>query len=315
MAKYRVLITARSFGVVSREPLDLLESNGCEIAVNPYDRPLRPGELAQIIKGVDGLIVGKDIVDRPALEAADSLRVICMHGVGLDAIDVESARSKGIVVTNLPGSNADSVAELTCAFIFCLARSIVTADAVTRSGKWERFIGTEVSGKVLGLIGLGHIGKAVAIRARGLGMNVIAYDPVKDMEFALRHGVIYKDFEDVIREADFLSLHLPHLPETFHLIGSEELSKMKRTAYLINTSRGGIVDERALCAALEQGTIAGAGLDVFEQEPLPPDHPLLRLGNCIVTPHMGARTKDCLRRLDLEAVGKVLDVLFSKQTC
>lgn len=311
MAKYRVLITARSFGAVSREPIDMLERNNCDVVKSPYDRPLRPGELARIVKGIDGIIVGKDVVDRAALEAADSLRVICMHGVGLDAIDVEFARSKGIVVTNLPGSNADAVAELTCGLIFCLARSIAAANTAVRAGKWERFIGTEVGGKTLGLVGFGHIGKAVAIRAKALGMTVIVYDPVKDMDFAARHGVVYRDFDDVVREADFLSLHVPQLPETFHLIGLEELSKMKRTAYLINTSRGSVVDEDALCAALQQGIIAGAGLDVFEEEPLPADHPLLRLENCILTPHIGARTKECLRRLDLEAAQKVLDVLVS----
>ena len=207
MNSYRVLITARSFGSVSPKPYEILAAEGCEVVSNRYDRPLKAGELATIIRDVDAVIVGRDVVDAAAIEAANRLKVICMHGVGLDAIDVEAARRKGIVVTNLPGGNSDSVAELAIGMMFCLARRILAADKCTREGGWGRFIGTELAGKTLGLVGLGHIGRAVAVRARALRMSVIAYDVERDDDFARMNSITYATLDEVLVQSDFVSLH------------------------------------------------------------------------------------------------------------
>ncbi|MGB4337878.1 MAG: phosphoglycerate dehydrogenase [Bacillota bacterium] len=309
MNSYRVLITARSFGSVSPKPYEILAAEGCEVVSNPYDRPLKAGELATIIRDVDAVIVGRDVVDAAAIEAANRLKVICMHGVGLDAIDVEAARRKGIVVTNLPGGNSDSVAELAIGMMFCLARRILAADKCTREGGWGRFIGTELAGKTLGLVGLGHIGRAVAVRARALRMSVIAYDVERDDDFARMNSITYATLDEVLVQSDFVSLHVPLMESTRHIIDDEAISKMKSSAYLINTSRGGIVDEAALYEALKSGRLAGAALDVYEIEPPAPDTPLFTLDNCVCTPHIGARTVESVLRNNLEAVRKVLEVL------
>lgn len=309
MYKHRVLVTARSFGSVSPDPFRTLEAEGCELVPNPYDHPLAPGELSGIIRDVDALIVGRDVVDAQAIDAANRLKVICMHGVGLDAIDVDAARRKGIVVTNLPGGNADSVAELAVGMMFCLARGVLAADKATRAGMWGRRMGTEIAGKTLGLIGLGHIGKAVATRCRLLGMNLLAYDAVHDDEFAELNSLKYANLDEILRQSDFVSLHLPLTESTRHMIDIDALAVMKRTACLINTSRGGIIDEQALYSALKAGMIAGAALDVYETEPPTQDNPLFTLDNCVCTPHIGAHTSESVLRNNLEAVRKVVEVL------
>ncbi len=222
-----------------------------------------------------------------------------------------AARQKGIAVLNLPGGNAEAVAELACGMMFGLARRINEADRNMRAGHWKRHIGDEIAGKTLGLIGLGSIGKAFALKGRALGMKILAFNRSKDADFASRNGIEYTDLDTLLRTSDFVSLHIPMSKEAYHIIDAQALSKMKDGAYIINTSRGGLIDESALYEAIKSGHIAGAALDVFEKEPMAKDSPLLALDNCIFTPHMGAQSKESMLRNNIAAVRKVLDVLDS----
>jgi len=308
--KFRVLITTKLFGIVSDEPIKMLEEAGCEVIKSPLRHPIGPGDFATLVNGVDAAIVGNDTVDKVAIDAADRLKVICMHGVGIDAIDVAAARQKGITVLNLPGGNAEAVAELACGMMFGLTRRINEADRNMRAGHWKRHIGDEIAGKTLGLIGLGSIGKAFAIKGKALGMKVLAFNRSKDADFASRNGIEYTNLDTLLRTSDFVSLHIPMSKEAYHIIDAQALSKMKDGAYIINTSRGGLIDESALYEAIKGGYIAGAALDVFEKEPTAKDSPLLALDNCIFTPHMGAQSKESMLRNNIAAVRKVLDVLI-----
>lgn len=307
--EFKVLVTTKLFALDTDEPIRMLEEAGCEVAMSPFRYPIKAGEMATIIKGVDGLIVGGDVVDRAAIDAADKLKVICMHGIGLDLIDVEHARSKGIVVENLPGINADAVAELALGLIIALARNFVEADRQFREGHWRRQVGSELIGKTVGIIGLGAIGKALARKSRCLGMEVIAYNRSKDDAFVAEHGVRYVEMEELMAKSDFISLNVPHTPETHYIVDAARIALMKRTAYLINTSRGGLIDEDALYIALKEGRIAGAALDVFENEPVLGTSPFAELPNCILTPHMGGQTKESLFRSSIASARIVAGVL------
>ncbi len=307
--RFKVMVTTKLFAIDSDEPIRILEEAGCEVAMSPFRYPIKQGELATVIKGVDGLIVGGDVVDRAAIDAADKLKVICMHGIGLDLIDVEYARPKGIVVENLPGINADAVAELALGLLIALARNFVEADRQFREGHWRRQMGSELIGKTVGIVGLGAIGKALARKAGCLGMNVIAYNRSRDEAFAAEHGVRYAEMDELMERSDFISLHVPHSPETHYIIDTARIALMKKSAYLINTSRGGLIDEGALYNALKEGRIAGAALDVFENEPIVGGSPFAELRNCILTPHTGGQTRESNLRSNYASVRKVLDVL------
>jgi len=272
---------------------------------------LSPRELAEIIGGYEGLIIRSGTqVTAEVIQAADRLKVIGRAGTGVDNIDLEAATLKGIMVVNIPNSNVISVAEHTIGLLLALARHLPQADASLRAGCWSRqgLKGIEVRGKTLGIIGLGRIGSAVAQRAQGLEMKVIAYDPFVSTDYAARRGVDLVSLEELLRRSDFVSLHLPLTERTRGLIGAEELAMMKPTAYLINCARGGIVDEEALCAALEAGKLAGAALDVFTEEPLT-DSPLLRNERVILTPHLAATTEEAQRQAAREIAQQVVEVL------
>jgi len=272
---------------------------------------LSPPELAAAIAGYEGLIVRSGTrVTAQVIWAADRLAVIGRAGAGVDNIDLEAATLRGIVVVNVPNSNAISVAEHTIALLLALARHLPQADASLRARRWARqgLEGTEVRGKKLGIIGLGRIGSAVARRAQGLEMEVIAHDPFVSVDYAARRGVTLVSLERLLRESDFVSLHVPLTELTQGMIGAEELAMMKPTASLINCARGGIVDEEALCAALEAGALAGSALDVFAEEPLA-DSPLLRNERVILTPHLAASTDEAQRQAAQEIAHQVVEVL------
>lgn len=308
--RFKVLITTKLFGIISDEPVKMLEEAGCEIVRSPLKHPIPPGGLATIIGGIDALIVGNDIVDRAAVDAADRLKVICMHGTGMDAIDVEYARSKGIVVTNLPGGNASAVAEFALCLMLDLSRRATLADRQMRGGHWRKNLGDEIVGKTLGIIGLGSAGKLLAEKARALGMEVVAFTRTKDEEFASRLSLRYLPLEELLSCSDYVSVHVSLSKDTYHMIDGPALMRMKNGAYLVNTSRGGIVDEGALYNALKEGYLAGAALDVFEKEPADPASPLFSLDNCILTPHIAGQSKEAQLRNNLSAARKVLDVLL-----
>lgn len=304
----KVLVTARSFG---RAPAaqEMLEEAGCKIFWNPQDRPLREEELLPLVLGMDALIAGMDQVTATVIDAAaPTLKIIAKHGVGYDNIDVSAARRHGIPVTVTPGANSVAVAELTLGLLLAVARHITRLDRTVREGSWQRIIGTELAGKTLGLVGTGHIGGEVAKRAAAFAMNIIAYDVQPRRELTVQYGVRYLPLPDVLSSADVVSLHIPATTATFGIINKDTLGLMKKSAILINTARGELVVEDDLVAALENGVIAGAGLDTFAHEPLQNSR-LLTLPNVVLTPHAGANTKEAVARMAMMAAQEVVRVL------
>jgi D-3-phosphoglycerate dehydrogenase len=272
---------------------------------------LSPEELVGAIRGYDGLVIRSGTqVTAQVIRSADRLAVIGRAGTGVDNVDLEAATLRGIVVVNVPNSNAISVAEHTIALLLALARHVPQADASLRARRWVRhgLQGTEVRAKYLGIVGLGRIGSAVAHRAQGLEMKVLAHDPFVSVDYAVRRGVTLVSLKDLLQRSDFVSLHVPLTELTRDLIGAQELAMMKPTACLINCARGGIVVEEALCEALENKTLAGAALDVFAEEPLV-DSPLLSNAHVILTPHLAASTDEAQENAAVEIARQVVEVL------
>ena len=271
-----------------------------------------PKELAAKIPDYHGLIVRSgSTVTAEVIEAATNLKVIGRAGIGVDNIDVPAATKKGIVVMNTPGGNNVTTAEHAISMTLALARSIPQATASMKAGKWEksRFIGSEVFNKILGVVGLGNIGSLVAERAIGLKMRVIAYDPFIAKEVARRLGIELVDLDELYARADFITVHTPLLPETRNLIGEAAFAKMKRGVRVINCARGGIVDEKALYDAIKSGKVVGAALDVFAEEPPPPNHPLIGLDQVISTPHLGAATDEAQTNVAIAIAQQVVSYL------
>lgn len=269
-------------------------------------------DLLSRLPDYDALVVRSETkVTAEVIDAGKRLKVIGRAGVGVDNIDVPAATARGILVVNSPGGNTIAAAEHAMALLLALSRNIPQANARLRAGGWDRssFIGVEVLGKTLGIIGLGRIGSEVARRAQGFQMQVIAYDPYLSAEGAAKMGIRLVSLEELIRASDYITLHVPLSSETRHLIGERELSAMKKGVRIINAARGGIVDEAALCDAVKRGHVAGAALDVFETEPLPADSPLRDLPNVIVTPHLGASTKEAQISVAVEVAEEVLAAL------
>jgi len=305
----KILVTARSFRKVPGPHQQLLKDAGYELLESPHDRPLEPGELASLLPGVDGVILGVDAVPAAVLEHADRLKVLSRCGVGVDGIDLQAATARGIVVTTTPGANSLAVAELTIALMLALLRHIPHHDMVVRQGGWERRMGSELAGSTLGLVGLGRIGREVARRAHVFDMRLLFADPDPPPEEAVRSlGADPRDLPSLLSESDIVSLHLPLNGQTQGIIGVRELECMKVSGILVNTSRGGLVDEQALYAALSQGRLAGAACDVFSEEP-PRRSPLLKLDNFIATPHIGSNTLQTALRMGLMASRNALTVL------
>jgi D-3-phosphoglycerate dehydrogenase len=278
----------------------------------------RPGlalpELREALKDCEGLIVRSETkVTADVLEAANNLRVIGRAGVGVDNIDVSAATIRGVVVMNAPDGNTITTAEHTIAMLISLARSIPQASSSLKSGRWDRkkFIGVELQGKTLGIVGLGRIGRVVASRARALGMLIVAYDPFVAPEQARDLEIELASLDDVYARADFLTVHTPLTSETRGLVDREALGKMKRGARIINCARGGLVDEDALYEALTSGAIAGAALDVFTEEPPPADNKLLQLEQVIVTPHLGASTREAQEGVAFTVAEQMRDYLLT----
>jgi D-3-phosphoglycerate dehydrogenase len=273
-----------------------------------------PEQLLAIIGGYDGLIVRSGTqVTADLIQAGNRLQVIGRAGIGVDNIDLAAATRKGIVVVNVPSGNTIAVAEHTIGLLLGLARHIPQGDASLRDGRWDKkyLTGVEVRGKTLGLVGFGRIGSAVAHRALCLEMQVIAHDPFVSPERADREGVRLVSLDELLRESDFISLHTPLTAQTRGLIDAEALAKVKSTARIINCARGGIVDEKALLDALQAGQLAGAALDVFVHEPLP-EGPLTDSDRVILTPHLGAATKEAKLAVSMEVVRQVADILEGK---
>ena len=275
---------------------------------------LSPTELAEIIGPYEGLVVRSSTkVTAEVIARADHLKVIGRAGVGLDNVDAGAATKRGIIVMNVPAGNTISTAEHTMSMIMAVARRIPQADASLRSGLWERskFVGTELFGKTLGIVGLGKIGTEVAKRAQAFGMHVIAYDPFLSSERAQQLEIQLTDLKRLYAEADFITVHTPLTAETRHMIGEREIATMKKGVRLINCARGGILDEDALCKAIVEGWVAGAAIDVFEEEP-PKSHPLLKLEQVVATPHLGASTQEAQLNVAIEVAKQVADALLGR---
>jgi D-3-phosphoglycerate dehydrogenase len=300
---------------LSAQGLELLRSvPGIQVDVRIG---LKPDALEAIIGAYDALAVRSATqVTARILEAGTKLRVVGRAGVGVDNIDLEAANRRGIVVMNAPGAAATTVAEHTLGLLFALARQIPGASASVKSGKWEKKKfsgGREMAGKTLGVVGTGNIGAIVAQRALAMKMRVLAFDPFLSAEAASRLGVELVALEDLLANADFITLHVPLTDQTLGLIGERELSRMKRGAFLVNCSRGGVVNELALAQALGSGQLAGAALDVFEREPPPPDHPLFLQPTFIGTPHLGGSTEEAQQAISLALAEQLADFLLRGQ--
>lgn len=283
-----------------------------DVTMHPLDRPMEREAILSAVRGKHGLLcMITDTVDDELLDQAPDIKIVANFGVGFNNIDVDAATARGIMVTNTPGVLTDATADLTMALILAVGRRVVEGDKHTRRGKFRfwapyYFLGHEITGKTLGIIGMGRIGRAVAHRASGFSMPVLYHNRHRlpdEKEQAL--GARYVDLETLLQQSDFVSLHVPLTPETHHLISSRQLAAMKSGAFLINTSRGPVVDETALLHALEKKQIGGAGLDVYEHEPaLTPG--LEKLDNIVLLPHMGSATEETRRRMGAMAVENLM---------
>lgn len=307
----KVLITPKSFFQAGDEAVRLLKKYDCEIIANTTGKTLSEEQMMELCSEVDGLIVGIDPVTLNVLQNAKKLKAISKYGAGLDNIDLKTVEELGIAVDKAAGTNATSVAELAVGLFFSLARNIPAAEKNVKAGRWDRMRGLEINGKTAGIVGFGYIGKEVARMASGLGMKVIVYDPYVNTEddFIKRYSIGILEVDDVIKNADFLTLHVPSSDETKYMINKHTLGMMKSEAFLINVSRGELVDEDALYVALTAGKIAGAAQDVFSKEP-PGKHPLLELDNFILTPHIGAYTKEANVKMALKSTENLIRMLY-----
>jgi D-3-phosphoglycerate dehydrogenase len=310
-AQYRVLITSTSFNKVDPLPRERLIRYGCEIVENPFNRPLKEADLIPLLADVDGVIAGLDDYSRKAIFSSTKLKVISRYGVGIDNIDLEAAKERGIFVVNTPEVNTQAVADLTFGLMLAVCRKIVHAHFTTQKGSWGRLIGRGVYRKSIGIIGLGRIGKAVAERARGFSMEILAHDVKRDELFSQSLGIHFLPLDELLAKADFITLHCDLNPGSKGIIGARELALMKKTAYLVNTARGGLIDENALFEALRDKRIAGAALDAFQSEP-PVGSPLLTVDNILTTPHIGSYTHEALLEMGLIAVENLIQNLEKK---
>lgn len=291
--------------------LELMRQAGIELDERTG---LTGANLQEALRAADGVIVRSATrITGELLEDPGKLRAIVRAGVGVDTIDVAAATRKGIVVMNTPGGNTVSTAEQTIALLMALTRHIPAADASMRQGKWERnkFLGTQLAGKTLGVIGLGRIGREVARRAAGLDMKVVGFDPFLSADRASQLGIEAVDgIQNLLPRCDYLTVHTPLTEETTNLVGAKELALMRKGSRIINCARGGIINEEALVEALKSGHIAGAALDVFVKEPIPADHPFLKLPNVVLTPHLGASTVEAQGAVAIEAAQLLSDFLM-----
>ena len=292
----KVLVTPRSFGKADPRSFAVLENAGLEIVRNDTGGILDKQALAAKLADCDGVVIGVDPLDADVLAAAPKLKAVAKYGVGVDNIDLAECERRGIKVSRTVGANSDAVADYAFALMLAVARRVVEIDGLCRRKDWSKLNGLDVYGKTLGLLGMGAIGKGVAARAKGFGMKILAYDPFWDEAFAAGAGIERADPERIYREADFISLHVPLTDETRGMIGSAQLAMMKPCAILVNTARGGIIDEEALLQALKNKTIYGAGIDAFEQEP-PANDEWFTLPNIVLGSHSAASSNGATEKM------------------
>jgi D-3-phosphoglycerate dehydrogenase len=304
----RVLISTSTFGEFDSGPLEKLKASGFDVLVNPYGRRLQPGESIELMRGVHGLIAGTESLNDQILRKANGLKVISRCGVGLDNVDLETARELGIEVISTPFAPVEAVAELALGLMIALARHVVEADRMVRRAAWKPVMGSLLEGKTLGIVGLGRVGKRLVELVQPLRMSILAYELSPDVAFLTRHSVRLAPLNQLLSQSDVISLHVPLTRATQYLIGRQTLSMMKPTALLINTCRGEVVDESALLEALELSRIGGAALDVYCHEPY--QGPLAGNDKLILTAHMGSYAKEARVQMETEAVDNLMRVLI-----
>jgi D-3-phosphoglycerate dehydrogenase / 2-oxoglutarate reductase len=293
-----IAITTGSFGKESKAPLELLARAGYEVRMNPHGRTITTDEARTLLEGVAGVVAGTEKLTKELFEALPQLKVVSRVGVGMDAVDLAAAKERGIAVVNTPEAHVDAVAELALAGLLALLRKIPKADASIRGGGFDKPMGRLLRGKTVGFVGFGRVGRALARLLAPFDCPLVAYDPQRG------DGVRYVELDQLCSEADIVSLHLPYTKAAHHLIGAAQLQRMKPDAVLVNTARGGLVDEAALVAHLERNAAAGAYLDCFEKEPY--QGPLAKLPNVVVTSHIGSYAREARVRMETEAVENLL---------
>jgi len=309
---WKVLITARGAQAAGEQAQQLLRDAGCEIIFPPKLGPLMGDELTAALSGMDAVLASLDGYSDAVLSSptASQLKIIARWGVGYDSVNVSAASRNGIVVTYTPGLLNDAVADYTFALLLALARRVHEVHVTMQRGEWENAWGDDIAGKTLGIIGLGRIGKAVVRRASGFNMRVLAHTAHPD---AANQSVEFVSLEKLLAESDFVSLHAALTPATRGMIGEAQLRQMKRTAYLVNTSRGALLDETALVRALKEHWIAGAALDVFTAEPLPADSALRSAPNVLLSPHQSSYARGTGERVSLSAAQAIVDLMNGKK--
>lgn len=303
---WTVLSTSPSFGSGASEPLDLLRAAGCEVDVAPglADQPLRDA-----LAGADAWIAGFESVGAATLADSPRVRVVAKNGAGTDNFDHEWLAARGVAVRNVPGGNADAVAEYTIGQLLALARGIVANDSSVREGHWGPVVGTGLGGRRLGVLGLGRVGRRVTALATAFGMQVHAHDPGLDDAAVREAGAIPSDVDELFAEADAIAVHVPLTDATRGLVDARRLALLGVSGYLVDCSRGGVVDEEALVSALSSGRLAGAALDVFATEPLPSDSPLRDVPRLVLSPHTAGYSDTALAAISLQCAHNVLEEL------
>jgi D-3-phosphoglycerate dehydrogenase len=298
---------------IAQEGIDLLRTRA-EVDVRTG---LSPSELRQVVADYDALVVRSETkVTADIIEAGRNLKIIARAGVGVDNVDVDAATKRGIWVVNAPMGNVNAAVEHTWALMLSMVRNVPQAYVSLRSGEWKRskFVGVELKGKTLGVVGLGKIGLEVAKRAFAFEMHVLGSDPYPPAQDRAREmGVEVVTLEQLLARSDIVTVHVPLLPETKGMIGKKELALVKPGARLLNVARGGVIDEQALVQAIDEGRVAGAAIDVFEQEPPPPDHPFLRHEKIVVTPHLGASTQEAQVNVAVDVAEQILAFMDGKK--
>jgi D-3-phosphoglycerate dehydrogenase len=303
----KILTSPSSFGQVGSEPVDLLVKNGYEVIDNPYGRKLTEDEVIEIAKDCIGIVAGVEPLTARVMDALPKLKCISRVGIGMDSVDLKYAAKKGIIVTNTPDGPTRAVAELTLAMTLSLLRKIPQAHYDLKNKVWKKQVGNLVLNKVIGVVGLGRIGKLVSQLFRGIGNPVIGYDPYADTAWASANGVELMDMDGLLSKADILTIHVPGNEDGSVVIGSKEINLLKNGAFLINISRGGIVDENALYDALKNKKLTGAAIDVFSEEPY--TGPLCDLDNVVLTPHLGSYAEEGKLLMEIDAVNNLINAL------
>lgn len=306
--KKKVLVASTNYSKYCMESKNLLESNDFEIIENTLGRPLAFEDLKPLVSDVYGVIAGVDVWNEELFQLAPNLKVLTRFGVGVDNFDLEAAKRHGIMACNARAMNANSVAESGVAMILNAMKGIPHLTDTLREGDWERFVGHEITGKKVGLLGYGAIAQIVAKMLQGFDVTICAFDKFPNMEAAERYHVTMTDAETVLKTSDIVSMHLPSLPDTYHFMNEETFGMMKDGAYFVNTARGAVVDEKALLEAAKRGKLSGVSLDVYEEEPAKPTNPLLNLPNVFCTPHTAAETYETYNRVSLCCAEQIIAV-------